>query len=111
VTLVAEALEGLNVIQAFDKQGFFIEEADYRTDRHHKALFNGESLNLWLAFFCDFYGAVLVLAVSTFAVADRQRLGAARVGLAFSNTIQVTLLDLFAGQLFTLLTFSAGWLF
>jgi ATP-binding cassette subfamily C (CFTR/MRP) protein 1 len=89
VTLVAEALEGLNVIQAFDKQRFFIEEADYRTDRHHKALFNGESLNLWLAFFCDFYGAILMLAVSVLAVVDRQRLGAAKIGLALSNTIQV----------------------
>lgn len=70
-------------------QGYFIEEADLRTDRHHRALFNAESLNLWLAFFCDFYGAILVLAVSMFAVVQRKQLGAAKVGLAFSNTIQV----------------------
>ena len=24
-----------------------------RSDLHHAALYNGESLNLWLAFYCD----------------------------------------------------------
>lgn len=116
VTLVAEALEGLTVIQAFDKQGYFIEEADLRTDNHHRALFNGESLNLWLAFFCDFYGSVLVLSVSMFAVAQRQQLGAAKVGLAFSNTIQMLVFYTWSVRLLadTVSLFSAtediGWL-
>lgn len=83
-------------------QGYFIEEADLRTDRHHRALFNAESLNLWLAFFCDFYGAILVLAVSMFAVLQRQQLGAAKVGLAFSNTIQVCRVPGFSGSLIPL---------
>ncbi len=52
-------------------------------------MYNAESLNLWLAFYCDFYGAVLVLAVSLFAVVQREELGPAACGLAFSNTIQM----------------------
>jgi ABC-type multidrug transport system fused ATPase/permease subunit len=58
-------------------------------DQHHCAVFTGESLNLWLAHYCDFYGAVLVLAVACFAVGIAEQLGAATVGLAFSNTIQM----------------------
>lgn len=48
-----------------------------------------EALNLWLAFYCDFFGAVLVLAVAAFAVFQKDTLGAANVGLAFSNVIQM----------------------
>ena len=69
VGLVAETLEGLNVIQAFSKQDFFIQEACRRTDAANAAVFCAESLNLWLAFFCDFIGALMVLVVSLFAVA------------------------------------------
>ena len=52
-------------------------------------MFTGESLNLWLAHWCDLYGAILVLAVSCFAVGMSEELGAPTVGLAFSNTIQM----------------------
>lgn len=61
----------------------------HRNDAHHSAVFTGESLNLWLAHWCDLYGAILVLAVSCFAVGMAEELGAATVGLAFSNTIQM----------------------
>ncbi len=37
-------------------------------DMHHRAVYTGDTLNLWLAHRCDFYGAILVLAVSCFAV-------------------------------------------
>ncbi len=60
-----------------------------RTDLHHRSVFTGETLNLWLAHWCDLYGAILVLAVSCFAVGLAETLGAATVGLAFSNTIQM----------------------
>jgi ATP-binding cassette subfamily C (CFTR/MRP) protein 1 len=85
VGLVAETLEGLNVVQAFGKQDFFINEAARRTDATNAAVFNAESLNLWLAFFCDFIGASLVLIVAAFAVGMAEELGSATVGLAFSN--------------------------
>ena len=88
VGLVAESLDGLQVIQAFDRQAHFLREAAARTDANHRAVFACESLNLWLAFWCDCYGAVMVLAVACFAVAQRGELGANAVGLAFSNTIQ-----------------------
>jgi ABC-type multidrug transport system fused ATPase/permease subunit len=91
VGLVAETLEGLPIITAFNQNKFFIATAANKIDQHHRALFNAESLNLWLAFYCDLYGAILVLAVCIFAVVMRDILGPAAVGLAFSNTIQVSL--------------------
>jgi ABC-type multidrug transport system fused ATPase/permease subunit len=89
IGLVAETLEGLPIITAFGQNKYFIATAANKIDEHHRALFNGESLNLWLAFYCDLYGAILVLAVCIFAVLMRTQLGAAAVGLAFSNTIQM----------------------
>jgi ATP-binding cassette, subfamily C (CFTR/MRP), member 1 len=89
VGLVSETLDGLKVIHAFGQTDYFISTAADKTNLHHKAVYNGESLNLWLAFYCDFYGAILVLAVSMFAVVQRVELGAAAAGLAFSNTIQM----------------------
>jgi ABC-type multidrug transport system fused ATPase/permease subunit len=89
VGLVAETLEGLPIVTAFGQNKYFIATAANKIDEHHRALFNGESLNLWLAFYCDLYGAILVLGICVFAVLMRSTLGAAAVGLAFSNTIQV----------------------
>lgn len=56
---------------------------------HHLALFNTEQTHLWLAFWCDFFGAILVVATCLFSVALRAELGPAAVGLAISNSIQV----------------------
>ena len=55
----------------------------------HKALFGAECLNLWLAFFCDFYGACMVLSVACFGIGQWRDLGSSNVGLAFSQSIQV----------------------
>ena len=63
MTLVAEALDGLGVIQAFNKQGYFTQVTSEYVDNAHRSLFAAESLNLWLAFFCDFYGAAMVSCV------------------------------------------------
>jgi len=89
VGLVAETLEGLPVINAFAQRQYFLDTAEYRIDLHHKAIYNAESLSLWLAFYCDLFGAVLVLAVCSFSMAQRATLGASAVGLAFSNVIQL----------------------
>ncbi|GLC60118.1 hypothetical protein PLESTB_001575900 [Pleodorina starrii] len=89
VGLVAEVLEGLAVVQAFSKQEHFIGEAARRTDTTNAAVFSAESLNLWLAFWCDLIGACLVGVVSAFAVGMKDTLGSATVGLAFSNIIQM----------------------
>jgi hypothetical protein len=56
---------------------------------HHLALFNTEQTHLWLAFWCDFFGAILVVATCLFSVGMSERLGAPNVGLAISNSIQV----------------------
>jgi ATP-binding cassette, subfamily C (CFTR/MRP), member 1 len=87
--LVSEALEGLDVIQAYKKQNYFIHESESRLNLYHRFFFNSECLNLWLAFYCDFFGAVLVLAVSMFAVFMKDEYKPADVGLAFSNVIQM----------------------
>lgn len=89
VTLVAEALDGLQTIQAFNQQQYFVQWTSQRVNDNHKALFAAETLNLWLAFFCDFYGACLILAVACFAMGQWQTLGSGNVGLAFSQTIQM----------------------
>jgi ATP-binding cassette subfamily C (CFTR/MRP) protein 1 len=89
VTLVAESLDGLGVIQAYGKQGYFTQVTEARVDAAHRALFGAECLNLWLAFFCDLYGAVMVLAVACLGIGKWQELGASNVGLAFSQSIQV----------------------
>ncbi|KAG1659734.1 hypothetical protein FOA52_006004 [Chlamydomonas sp. UWO 241] len=89
VGLVAETLEGLHVIQAFDKNNYFVQTAIMRNDLHHRTVYTGDSLNLWLAHRCDFYGAIMVLGVSCMAVALKYTLGAATVGLAFSNVMQM----------------------
>ena len=89
VTLVAEALDGLSTIQAFNQQNYFVSETAKRVDQNHRALFAAETLNLWLAFFCDFYGACLILAVGCFAMAQWETLGSGNVGLAFSQSIQM----------------------
>lgn len=79
--------------QSTEPSGFSLRTCDLQeftrqTDAHHRSLFNADSLNLWISFYCDFYGAVMLVAVGMFAVSQRDR-GAANVGLAFSNTIQL----------------------
>lgn len=73
---------------------------------HHRTVYTGDNLNLWLAHRCDFYGAILVLAVSCFAVGMKDTLGAATVGLAFSNTIQMLVFYTWAVRFFAESLFS-----
>ncbi len=89
MTLVAESLDGLGVIQAFNKQGYFTHVTSQRVDDAHRALFSAETLNLWLAFICDFLGAAMVLSVACFGIGQWKDLGSSNVGLAFSQSIQV----------------------
>ncbi len=67
-----------------------IQENVQRINRHHLALFNTEQTHLWLAFWCDFFGALLVVATCLLSVAFSDELGPANVGLAISNSIQVS---------------------
>lgn len=66
-----------------------LQENVARLNVHHLALFNTEQTHLWLAFWCDFFGAVLVVATALLSVAFSADLGGANVGLAISNSIQV----------------------
>ena len=86
---VDESLQGMDVIRAFGAVDYFIQENVARLNTHHLALFNTEQTHLWLAFWCDFFGAVLVVATCLFSVALSDTLGGANVGLAISNSIQV----------------------
>lgn len=89
VTLVSETLDGLVTIQAYGQQAYFETVASDYIDLATRTVFGSESLNLWLAFFCDFFGAALVLAVAAFGVGQWQTLGSSAVGLAFSQSIQM----------------------
>ena len=53
---MAESLDGLGVIQAYNKQQYFTTVTSQHVDAAHRALFGAETLNLWLAFICDFFG-------------------------------------------------------
>lgn len=86
---VDESLHGADVVRAFGAVEHFAQEAVARLNRHHLALFNTEQAHLWLAFWCDFFGAGLVVATALMAVAFSEQLGGANVGLAISNSIQV----------------------
>ncbi|EFJ46358.1 ABC transporter [Volvox carteri f. nagariensis] len=86
---VDESLQGMEVIKAFDAENYFVQENIRRINVHHLALFNTEQCHLWLAFWCDFYGAIMVVATCLLSVAYKEQVGAAAVGLAISNTIQV----------------------
>ncbi|GBF99292.1 ABC transporter [Raphidocelis subcapitata] len=86
---VDESLQGMDVIRAFGAVDYFIQENVARLNRHHLALFNTEETHLWLAFWCDFFGAILVVATCLFSVAFSETLGGPNVGLAISNSIQV----------------------
>ena len=46
----------------------FLVDCARSNDKHHRTVYTGDNLNLWLAHRCDFYGAIMVLAVSCFAV-------------------------------------------
>ncbi len=63
-----QCVNALTIMRAFLSQEYFIEEAARRCDVTNAAVFNAETLNLWLAFWCDFIGACLVGVVSAFAV-------------------------------------------
>jgi ABC-type multidrug transport system fused ATPase/permease subunit len=89
VTLIAEALDGLGVIQAYNKQQYFTHITSEYVDDAHRALFGAECLNLWLAFICDFFGACMVLSVASFGIGMWKDLGSSSVGLAFSQSIQM----------------------
>uniref|UniRef100_A0A7S0VCE4 ABC transporter n=2 Tax=Polytomella parva TaxID=51329 RepID=A0A7S0VCE4_9CHLO len=86
---VDESLHGMDVIRAFDARNYFIQENIRRINVHHLAMFNTEECHIWLAFWCDLFGAIMVLATCLLSVAYRESVGPAAVGLAISNTIQV----------------------
>jgi ATP-binding cassette subfamily C (CFTR/MRP) protein 1 len=89
VTLVSESLDGLVVIQAYSKQAYFTKVTSDYIDLATRTVFGEECLNLWLAFYCDFFGASLVLAVASLGVGQWSTLGSSAVGLAFSQSIQM----------------------
>mmetsp|Transcript_12259 Transcript_12259/g.33459 ORF Transcript_12259/g.33459 Transcript_12259/m.33459 type:complete len:1462 (-) Transcript_12259:707-5092(-) len=86
---VDESLHGMEVIKAFDAVNYFIQENVNRINLHHLALFNTEQTHLWLSFWCDLFGAIMVVATALLSVALTSSLGASAVGIAISNTIQI----------------------
>ena len=89
MTHMSEALDGLTVIQAYSKQAYFTALTSDRINSATRTVFGAKTLNLWLAFYCDFFGAIMVLSVAAFAVGLWSDLGSSAVGLAFSQSIQM----------------------
>jgi ABC-type multidrug transport system fused ATPase/permease subunit len=89
IGLVNEALEGLDVIQAHKKQLYLIYEIEKRLNLYHRFFSNSEGLNLWLASYCDLFGAIFVLGVSMFAVIMKDEYKPEHMDRVLSNVIQV----------------------
>ncbi|KAF8071336.1 abcC3 [Scenedesmus sp. PABB004] len=79
---VDESLQGMDVIRAFNAENVNLLNV------HHLALFNTEQTHLWLAFWCDFFGAVLVVATCLFSVAFSETLGAPNVLVFFTWVVR-----------------------
>jgi len=83
-----ESLTGLAVIRAFEKEKAFENRTIERIDANHKAVFNGEMLQLWLSFRLDFVSSILVFITAIFAVVERTSISPSAFGLAISNSFQ-----------------------
>lgn len=87
-THVSETLTGISVIRAFGVEQRFMQISLRYVDRNHRALYNLDHVNLWISFYLDIMGALMVFATALFAVGITS-LKAADAGLAVSNSIQM----------------------
>lgn len=44
-----------------------VQEFTHQTDQHHRTIYTADSLNLWVSFYCDFYGAVMLAGKPCFS--------------------------------------------
>lgn len=85
---LSETIQGISIVRAYRAQERMILQTQQRVDRNHKALFNLEHLQMWLAFRLDVIGSLLVVATALFCVGLRFDIAGSATGLAISNSIQ-----------------------
>jgi ABC-type multidrug transport system fused ATPase/permease subunit len=84
---VSETVSGISVVRAYELQKEFSIENMKRLDRNHSAIFHMEQGNLWVSFWLDLIGSLLVLATAAFAVG--LQLDSSLVGLAITSSVQI----------------------
>ncbi|XP_038595541.1 multidrug resistance-associated protein 1-like [Micropterus salmoides] len=85
-----ETVQGASVIRAFCEQRHFILQANRRIDNNQEAYFPRFVATRWLAVNLEFLGNLLVLAAAVLCVRGRGELSPGIVGLALSQSLQVT---------------------
>ncbi|KAL3882083.1 hypothetical protein ACJMK2_028455 [Sinanodonta woodiana] len=90
ISLFSETISGAVTIRAFGVQKEFSRESELRVDTNHKIQLAANSSTRWLAVRLELLGAVVVVAAGIFAVAGRETLNGAIVGLSISYAIQFT---------------------
>ena len=88
-----ESLGGITTIRAYQQQGRFALENEWRVDANLRAYFPSIHANRWLAVRLEFIGSFIILAAASFAVisvATGSGLSAGLVGLAMSYALQIT---------------------
>ncbi|XP_062269512.1 multidrug resistance-associated protein 1-like [Platichthys flesus] len=85
-----ETVQGAAVIRAFGEQQRFVRQAHRRIDRNQEAYFPRFVATRWLAVNLEFLGNVLVLAAAILCVQGRDNLSPGIVGLAVTQSLQVT---------------------
>ncbi|XP_058473003.1 multidrug resistance-associated protein 1-like isoform X1 [Solea solea] len=86
----SETVQGAVVIRAFGEQQRFVLESHLRIDNNQEAYFPRFVATRWLAVNLEFLGNLLVLAAAIFSVLGRAELSPGIVGLAVSQSLQVT---------------------
>ncbi|CCG82393.1 putative ABC metal ion transporter [Taphrina deformans PYCC 5710] len=87
-----ESLGGISTIRAYNQQGRFAQENEWRMDMNQKAWFLYIATNRWLAVRLEFIGSFIILAAAILAVTTVFTTGmsAGLVGLSMSYALQTT---------------------
>ncbi|BFZ53008.1 ATP-binding cassette glutathione S-conjugate transporter ycf1 [Savitreella phatthalungensis] len=87
-----ESLGGMSTIRAYDQEGRFARENEWRVDMNQKPYFLYISTNRWLAVRLEFIGSILIFAAAFFAVVSVYTGGisAGLVGLSMSYALNIT---------------------
>eukprot|EP01125_Pyxidicula_operculata_P021880 TRINITY_DN8721_c0_g1_i1.p1 TRINITY_DN8721_c0_g1~~TRINITY_DN8721_c0_g1_i1.p1 ORF type:complete len:1258 (+),score=294.88 TRINITY_DN8721_c0_g1_i1:29-3775(+) len=85
---VGETLHGISVVRAFGTIDQFRDLFYKRLNKNHSARFHLDHANLWISFFLDLLGSLLVYATVLFVVGDKS-IPSSAAGLAISNSIQM----------------------
>lgn len=87
-----ESLGGISTLRAYEQQGRFAKENEWRMDMNQKAWFLYIATNRWLAVRLELIGSIIILAAAVLAVVTVYTTGisAGLVGLSMSYALQTT---------------------